>query len=191
MVLAAAPPYDERSRLACLLRRLVKDCQNEKDVPTKQPEALASPRLPASDGDPCRAGGAAGPEAEGPPPPVGLSRTLWRIRGPERFARLARSRKRCRVGPLEVRRAPGPGPGPAVAFAISRKVGPAVVRNRLRRRLRECLRQMEGLGPVDLLVRCEPAAAGLTYRELCRALTEALRRLGAGDGASSPPSRFG
>lgn len=50
---------------------------------------------------------------------------------------------------------------------------------------------MEDLGPVDLLVRCDPAAAELSYQELCRSLAEAMRRLGAAGRASSPPSRSG
>ena len=94
------------------------------------------------------------------------------MRGPGAFSALARPREhggtRRRSGPVTVAFVPAaPGPDvspPCVAFAISRKVGPAVVRNRLRRRLRD---ELEGLAraqrlPVGAyLVALTPAAAGL------------------------------
>jgi ribonuclease P protein component len=60
-------------------------------------------------------------------------------------------------------------------LATSRALGSAVVRNRVRRRLREALRSM---GPEmrpgwDVLVICRPAIVGADYR----AVTQALRRL--------------
>lgn len=53
---------------------------------------------------------------------------------------------------------------PCVAFAIGRKVGPAVVRNRLRRRLRDelsALARASMLPPGAYLVALSPAAASL------------------------------
>ena len=76
--------------------------------------------------------------------------------------------------------APAPGAPPAppcVAFAISRKVGPAVVRNRLRRRLRD---ELEGLARARrlpagaYLVALAPAAAALDGPTLRRHLRTAL-----------------
>ena len=77
-----------------------------------------------------------------------------------------------------------PAPGgvaparPCVAFAISRKVGPAVVRNRLRRRLRD---ELDGLArdqritPGAYLVALAPAAASLDGPALRTHLRTALR----------------
>lgn len=67
----------------------------------------------------------------------------------------------------------------SVAFAIRRKVGSAVVRNRLRRRLRA---MFDGLSS-DLqqglyLVTCDIRAKDLSYDELHHQLKEALRRTG-------------
>ena len=71
------------------------------------------------------------------------------------------------------------GDGVKVAFAISRKVGSAVVRNRLRRRLRA---MFDGLSD-DLvqglyLVKCDIRAKDLSYDELYSQLREALRGAG-------------
>ena len=66
---------------------------------------------------------------------------------------------------------------PCVAFAISRKVGPAVVRNRLRRRLRD---ELDGLARAQrlpagtYLVALTPAAAALDGPALRGHLRDAL-----------------
>jgi ribonuclease P protein component len=52
-----------------------------------------------------------------------------------------------------------------VAFAIGRPVGPAVVRNRLRRRLRVIVRQTD-FAPGYLLVGVRPKAVELTFDQL-------------------------
>ena len=56
-----------------------------------------------------------------------------------------------------------------VAYGIGRSVGNAVVRNRLRRRLRAVMTGVDahgGLPAGDYLVRAEPSAAGATFAEL-------------------------
>ncbi len=53
------------------------------------------------------------------------------------------------------------------AISTSKAVGTAVVRNRVRRRLREILRATPtGVPARDVLVVCRPAAAGAGYDEL-------------------------
>jgi len=102
---------------------------------------------------------------------------MWTVRGAEAFAALARPREhggtRRRSGPVTLAFVPappsgeegGPVPGqPCVAFAISRKVGPAVVRNRLRRRLRDELDGLARCGRLpggSYLIALAPAAAAL------------------------------
>jgi ribonuclease P protein component len=56
---------------------------------------------------------------------------------------------------------------PRVAYTIGRRVGPAVVRNRLRRRLRMLMRQAAPhLRPGAYLIGASTEAAALTYVEL-------------------------
>lgn len=74
--------------------------------------------------------------------------------------------------------APGP---PRVAFAIGRKVGNAVVRNRARRRLRHLLadrqRSDRPLAPGAYLLVVRPGVDALPYGELGDHLSRALRRI--------------
>jgi ribonuclease P protein component len=67
--------------------------------------------------------------------------------------------------------------GPARAgFVVSRAVGGAVVRNRVRRRLRHLTRERLAALPAgtELVVRAQPAAAGRGYAELGADLDDAL-----------------
>jgi ribonuclease P protein component len=62
-----------------------------------------------------------------------------------------------------------------VAFAVSRAVGGAVDRNRVRRRLRAIVRESD-LAPGAYLVGVSPAAAGLPFEELSRHVRKACHR---------------
>jgi len=99
------------------------------------------------------------------------------VRGRDSFAALSRHGRRAREGPLTVVHLAHPDPA-RVSFAVGRKVGPAVVRNRLRRRLRALWRE---LAPPtgDYLVVAAPGAADLSFGELRAGLRGALHRLEA------------
>ena len=76
--------------------------------------------------------------------------------------------------------APPPG-GSAVRATVvaGRRVGSAVVRNRAKRRLRECLRRSEvvdGATELDLVVTAKPGAAHVDHATLCAELDSALAR---------------
>jgi ribonuclease P protein component len=76
--------------------------------------------------------------------------------------------------------APGGEAPPARAgFVVSKAVGNAVVRNRVKRRLRHLLRaRMSQLAPGSLVVvRAQPGAADADHVELARDLDAALRKL--------------
>lgn len=76
-----------------------------------------------------------------------------------------------------------------MGIVVSRKVGKAVVRNRVKRRVREALRELIGarrdaaapanaaaLAGYDLLIVTRPAAAEADYAELKRSLKTAMQR---------------
>ena len=74
---------------------------------------------------------------------------------------------------------------PSVAFAISRAVGTAVARNRLRRRLRALLGDSD-VPPGLLLIGARPGAIELTFDQLGSTLGRMLERLHAPDSPDSP-----
>ena len=73
---------------------------------------------------------------------------------------------------------PRPDQPPRVGFVVSKAVGNAVTRNRVKRRLRHLAREhVSSLpGSAVLVVRALPAAAGASYAELGADLARCLRR---------------
>ena len=76
---------------------------------------------------------------------------------------------------------PSPGPGQpstaAIAWAVPRRVGTAVTRNRTRRRLRAILVDVHRTSPLpagSYVFHVEPAAAGLSFASLSRAMSDLL-----------------
>jgi ribonuclease P protein component len=65
---------------------------------------------------------------------------------------------------------------PRLGLSVSRKVGTAVTRNTVRRRLREVFRASTSKipGDLDLVVSARPAAAGATFEELRAEFGKAL-----------------
>jgi ribonuclease P protein component len=162
---------------------------SEAYVPTKYSQASQEARLPPSDVDSGRAGRDPGSTAQGSRPSV---RLIWRVERRDTFLAL-RAARRSRSGPLTVSWVPGDPAQPArVAFAIGRKVGPAVERNLLRRRLRALVQETAApLRPGAYLIGATPGAAGLSYHSLGQALSEALvknARVVPGTQAARTPS---
>lgn len=69
-----------------------------------------------------------------------------------------------------------------VAYAVGRRVGPAVVRNRVRRRLRAVMadlaRSEHGVPAGTYLLGVQPEVVPLSYQELRSIVRAALERLG-------------
>lgn len=103
------------------------------------------------------------------------------VRSREDFAALSRSRARGSSGPIWVVHAPAPDPehpGARVAYAVSKKVGSAVVRNRVRRRLRPVMDDLDAAGalaPGGYLIGVRPDVVGLSAADLRRHLAGAVR----------------
>jgi ribonuclease P protein component len=78
--------------------------------------------------------------------------------------------------------------GARAAVVVSGKVGKAVVRNKVRRRLREILRRgADSTRPVDLVLTARPDAATASFADLCEAVEHVLR----GARLSARPRRQG
>lgn len=107
-----------------------------------------------------------------------------RMRSPEEFKRTMRSGRRAGGTTLSAHLLPAAGPvpedaEPKVGFVVSRAVGSAVVRNRVKRRLRELMRgRVASLpGGCLLVLRAHPAAASARQADLAADLDLVLGRL--------------
>ncbi len=108
-----------------------------------------------------------------------MALTVGRIRRAATFRALARPDGRARKGPVSVvftAHAPEAADFPVVGYAIGRREGGAVVRNRLRRRLREAVRASgTELEPGAYLVRAAAPAAEMPFAELSCAVRVAAQ----------------
>jgi len=107
-----------------------------------------------------------------------------RMRSPEEFKRTMRSGRRAGSTTLSAHLLPAAGlvpedAEPKVGFVVSRAVGSAVVRNRVKRRLRELMRgRVASLpGGCLLVLRAHPAAASASQADLAADLDLVLGRL--------------
>ena len=108
-------------------------------------------------------------------------RRAQRLRSSGEFARVRRTGRAWRHRFCVLVALPSPENGPTrVGFSVGRRVGGAVVRNRLRRRLAESVRlRYADLAPGwDIVVIARPCAADVPYRELDEALGSLLRSAG-------------
>ncbi len=89
----------------------------------------------------------------------------------------------CRGRFLSVHALPNAAGNPRLGLSVSKKVGVAVKRNGVRRRLREIFRSVAPNlpGGADIVVSARPAAAEAGYEELNEEFLRALRKLNAPD----------
>ncbi len=102
------------------------------------------------------------------------------IRTRRAFAALSRSRNRGRSGPVWVVRAEDGTPGIRVAYAVGRAVGGAVIRNRIRRRLRALVTELDRgaqLAPGAYLVGVTPGVVSVSFAALRTHLAGAVTDL--------------
>jgi len=71
---------------------------------------------------------------------------------------------------------PNQGPLTRIGYAIPKRVGPAVTRNLVRRRLREALRLLPIREGFDVVITVRPEAAPVTFHSLRAELMLLLRR---------------
>jgi ribonuclease P protein component len=95
------------------------------------------------------------------------------------FAQLRRSRRRAWSGPVRVQFLPAPDTEQSrqVAYAVPRKVGTAVERNLVRRRLRAVVADTAAAIPAGAyLVGIDQGVRGLPFQELRTKVIEAMQR---------------
>lgn len=110
----------------------------------------------------------------------------WRVRDRATFAAL-RSGRRGHAGPVRVAwvREPEATTPPRVAFAVGRRVGSAVARNRVRRQLREAASELASeLAPGAYLIAYR-GGPGASYAELRDQVAAAATSAGARPGGRS------
>lgn len=104
----------------------------------------------------------------------------WRITDRATFVALRRTGKRARCGPVSVVFLDDGRERARVAYAIGRRAGGAVERNRLRRRLRSAVSEIEGeagLSPGAYLVAPSRETSMLGHEELVSTVHRAIRRV--------------
>ena len=81
--------------------------------------------------------------------------------------------------------------GPRLGLSVSKKVGTAVKRNKVRRRLNEIFRSSVETLPADLdfVISARPASAEATFEELSEEFLRSLRRLGESKGVQGASGR--
>jgi len=108
---------------------------------------------------------------------------IWRLRERSAFGRLSTHGLRARAGVLwcsYILDTPDVSTPPRVAFAVGRAHGPAVVRNRVRRRLRAMLQVASGEGRLpggEYLIGLRPGGAGQSFAALQADLDQLLSRI--------------
>jgi len=103
-----------------------------------------------------------------------------RLRRAVDFDRVLSDGRRVTAAEFVLYHAPRDDPGPTrVGFAVGRRVGNAVIRNRTRRLLREAVRSLiPRLVPCDVVVVARPEIAQARLPELETGLTDAAMRAG-------------
>ncbi len=109
-----------------------------------------------------------------------MSSAVHRLTGSAQFSLAIRTGRRAGSGTLVLHLAcPDSDGRPRVGFVVSRAVGNAVTRNRVKRRLRELVRAQGDALPSGsvLVVRALPPSAGASYAELRSDLARCLTRV--------------
>ena len=109
--------------------------------------------------------------------PGAVTPRLERLKRSADFARVMRTaRRRSRHRLLHMAATESGRDATRVGFSVSRRVGNAVRRNRVRRRLRAIVRQLPIAGGFDIVIVAQPLSAEATYDELLTAAEESARR---------------
>jgi ribonuclease P protein component len=101
------------------------------------------------------------------------------LRRQSEIAYIRRRGRRASLATLSAFGLEADGPRSRIGITVSKAVGGAVVRNRVRRRIRGALEALAQPQPVLLLLVARPQAAAEPYARVAADVAAALRRLGA------------
>ena len=174
--LATAQPSTPRAPRVALSRRVSVEAYVSAQQSTTEAQAWVSD----THANPCRP---CNFESSPPQRARAFVSLIWRIKNRGTFQLLARSGARARQGPVVVRFLPNDAAGhpaypPSVGYVVSRRVGGAVTRNRVRRRLRAGVHLHRAMlvDGATYLVSAQPEAAHTKSSELHEALCGALSK---------------
>jgi len=105
-----------------------------------------------------------------------------RLRRSRDFGAVQRRGRAYSAGPLVLRTLPNERPVSRAGFVVSKRVGTAVIRNRVKRRLRAAVDSIGARPGYDLVVIARPEASQHDYRSLRQALAGLMRRAGIATG---------
>ena len=97
---------------------------------------------------------------------------------PEDFARVHGQVKWLGGGLVGIKSRPNDLPQVRYGFIVSKRVGKAVVRNRVKRRLREIVRHLDLKAGTDIILSARPQAAQAEYAALNTAVLDLLAQAG-------------
>ena len=111
-----------------------------------------------------------------------------RLREQDDFRRVIASGRKAGGALFAVAAARSAGEQSRFGFSISKRVGGAVVRNRLKRRLQEILRRQQFGQAWDIVVTARPQASGASFSDTTASITRLINRLNldSGQGRSAP-----
>jgi len=91
------------------------------------------------------------------------------------FLRALAQGRRLHTRHFGITQAPGPGGRPRLGLVVTKRLGKAVRRNRVKRLLREFFRRhKDQLPPGDLIIMAKKGAAALTYQQVQEELSGVL-----------------
>jgi len=109
---------------------------------------------------------------------MGLNATM-RLRSPAEFHSVLRKGRRSGDNNLLISALKTEGPNRRLGLSVSKKVGGAVVRNKVKRRLREVFRELDrsAEGNWDVVISARPAAAQASFDDLKHSTFKLAERL--------------
>ena len=164
--------------------RFVRKFREQAYVPAEQPSPCPQARIPSAHAHPRRPRRLVVASPQGPLQAVGLSPLLeqvHRMRSSEDFRVTVRRGARAARPTLVTHVLSGDGEATSVGLVVSKSVGTAVVRNRVKRRLRHLVRERLDRFPAGsrVVVRALPPAGDASSATLAHDLDAALSRAGA------------